>query len=67
MADSDIKLTRYKLEFEIYDWSWNLVKNDDGEWVRWEDVKPLLEATSKIPPKIDIDSGSVDAMNKGPE
>lgn len=38
-----------------------------GKWVKWEDVKLFLEAMSKIPPKIDIDSGSDDAIDKEQE
>lgn len=35
----------------------------DGEWVRWEQVKEFIDAMSKNPPKIDIDSESVDGID----
>jgi hypothetical protein len=60
-------IERYDLDCESgpMSASVSMVEDLQGEWVRWEDVKPLLDALSKIPPKIDRAENNIDSVDKG--
>lgn len=41
-GDHKIELTRYKLEFCLYDKSHDLVEDPGNQWVKWGDVKRII-------------------------
>jgi hypothetical protein len=60
MSD-DKRVTRFDHVFQRQSGSREMVESEEGEWVRWEDVEPLIQALEELI------SASEDTLRSHPE